>query len=119
MKGTLWRSASKPTECSLSPGGRLIPTTRSPQRKRRKCVTPSNRFARGKPGRGPKLNMSWVCEFSADAEKDLKEMPKAIQQLVARVMTQMETNPYSGQRHSPPWRRLERRVPEAHRRLPA
>jgi mRNA-degrading endonuclease RelE of RelBE toxin-antitoxin system len=40
--------------------------------------------------------MSWVCEFSADAEKDLEDLPKAIQQRVARVMTQMAIDPFQG-----------------------
>jgi mRNA-degrading endonuclease RelE of RelBE toxin-antitoxin system len=38
--------------------------------------------------------MSWVCEFSANAEKDLKDLPKAIQQRVARIMSQMAIDPF-------------------------
>jgi mRNA-degrading endonuclease RelE of RelBE toxin-antitoxin system len=40
--------------------------------------------------------MSWVCEFSEDAEKDLRDLPKAIQKRVARVCTQMASDPFLG-----------------------
>ena len=40
--------------------------------------------------------MSWACEFSEDAEKDLRVLPKAIQKRVERVMTQMATDPFQG-----------------------
>jgi mRNA-degrading endonuclease RelE of RelBE toxin-antitoxin system len=40
--------------------------------------------------------MSWVCEFSEDAEKDLRDLPKAIQKRVARVIAQMATDPFQG-----------------------
>ena len=40
--------------------------------------------------------MSWVCEFSEDAEKDLRVLPKAIQKRVERVMTHMATDPFQG-----------------------
>ncbi len=40
--------------------------------------------------------MSWVCEFSEDAQKDLQDLPKAIQKRVARVMTQMAADPFQG-----------------------
>jgi mRNA-degrading endonuclease RelE of RelBE toxin-antitoxin system len=40
--------------------------------------------------------MSWVCELSADAEKDLEDLPRAIQKRVARVMTQMAIDPFQG-----------------------
>ena len=40
--------------------------------------------------------MSWVCELSEDAEKDLRDLPKAIQKRVARVLTQMASDPFQG-----------------------
>ena len=40
--------------------------------------------------------MSWVCELSEDAEKDLRVIPKSIQKRVARVMTQMAADPFQG-----------------------
>ena len=40
--------------------------------------------------------MSWVCELAEDARKDLREVPKAIQERVARVMMQMSTDPFQG-----------------------
>ena len=36
--------------------------------------------------------MIWVCELAEDARKDLREVPKAIQERVARVMMQMATD---------------------------
>jgi len=40
--------------------------------------------------------MSWVCKFSENAERDLRRLPSAIQRRVARVLTQMESNPFQG-----------------------
>ena len=40
--------------------------------------------------------MSWICELAEDARKDLREVPKAIQERVARVMMQMATDPFQG-----------------------
>jgi mRNA-degrading endonuclease RelE of RelBE toxin-antitoxin system len=40
--------------------------------------------------------MSWVCELTEDAKKDLRDVPKAIQERVARVMMQMATDPFQG-----------------------
>ena len=40
--------------------------------------------------------MSWVCELTEDARKDLHRAPKTIQERVARVMTQMATDPFQG-----------------------
>ena len=40
--------------------------------------------------------MSWVCEITEDAEEDLRHLPKAIQKRVARVLTQMEADPFAG-----------------------
>jgi mRNA-degrading endonuclease RelE of RelBE toxin-antitoxin system len=38
--------------------------------------------------------MNWVCELTEDAEQDLRKLPKAIQKRVARVLAQMESNPF-------------------------
>jgi mRNA-degrading endonuclease RelE of RelBE toxin-antitoxin system len=40
--------------------------------------------------------MSWICELAEDARKDLRDVPKAIQERVARVMMQMATDPFQG-----------------------
>ena len=40
--------------------------------------------------------MNWVCRFSANAEQDLHDLPKAIQKRVARVLTQMASDPFRG-----------------------
>jgi len=40
--------------------------------------------------------MSWVCELAEDARKDLRDVPKAIQERIARVMMQMATDPFQG-----------------------
>jgi mRNA interferase RelE/StbE len=40
--------------------------------------------------------MSWVYELTRDAEEDLRDLPKAIQKRVARVLTQMEADPLAG-----------------------
>jgi mRNA-degrading endonuclease RelE of RelBE toxin-antitoxin system len=40
--------------------------------------------------------MNWVCELTEDAKKDLRDVPKAIQERVARVMMQMATDPFQG-----------------------
>jgi hypothetical protein len=40
----------------------------------------------GTRARGSKSNMSWVCEFTQDAQEDLKKLPRNIQERVARVL---------------------------------
>ena len=40
--------------------------------------------------------MSWTCELSHDAEQDLTNLPKAVQKRVARVLTQMQQDPFAG-----------------------
>jgi mRNA-degrading endonuclease RelE of RelBE toxin-antitoxin system len=40
--------------------------------------------------------MSWACELTEDAERDLRELPKAIQKRVLRVLSQMESDPFQG-----------------------
>jgi len=40
--------------------------------------------------------MNWVCEFTGDAEQDLRSIPKSIQKRVARVVAQMTSDPFQG-----------------------
>ena len=40
--------------------------------------------------------MSWVCEFTNNAKQDLRGLPEAIQKRVARVVTQMASDPFQG-----------------------
>ena len=40
--------------------------------------------------------MNWVCELTEDAMKDLGDVPRAIQKRVARVLAQLETDPFQG-----------------------
>ena len=40
--------------------------------------------------------MNWVCKLSDDAEKDLSDLPTAIQKRVGRILVQMETDPFQG-----------------------
>jgi hypothetical protein len=42
--------------------------------------------------------MNWACKLTADAERDLRGLPKAIQKRVARVLTQMADDPFQGVR---------------------
>lgn len=40
--------------------------------------------------------MSWACRFSADAEQDLRGIPKAVRKRVARALAQMASDPFQG-----------------------
>ena len=40
--------------------------------------------------------MTWACEFTEQAKEDLRSLPKAIQKRVARVVTQMASDPFQG-----------------------
>ncbi len=40
--------------------------------------------------------MSWVCDLTDDAKRDLRNLPKPIQKHVARALDQMQTNPFQG-----------------------
>ena len=40
--------------------------------------------------------MSWECDITEDAQKDLQALPHAIQKRVARVVDGMETDPFQG-----------------------
>jgi len=56
--------------------------------------------------------MSWACELSRDAEKDLRGLPKAIQKRVGRVLSRMEADPFQGDvtaLHGDEWQGILRR----------
>ena len=38
--------------------------------------------------------MNWVCRFSANAEQDLRGLPRTIQKRMARVLTEMVADPF-------------------------
>jgi mRNA-degrading endonuclease RelE of RelBE toxin-antitoxin system len=40
--------------------------------------------------------MSWVCELTDDAKRDLRRLPKDIQKRVAGVLDQMQSDPFQG-----------------------
>jgi len=40
--------------------------------------------------------MNWVCELTKDAEGDLGDLPKNVQKRVARVLAQMQADPFQG-----------------------
>ena len=40
--------------------------------------------------------MTWACEFTEEAQKDFRGLPKAIQKRVSRVVTQMASDPFQG-----------------------
>jgi mRNA-degrading endonuclease RelE of RelBE toxin-antitoxin system len=40
--------------------------------------------------------MTWACELTEDAERDLRGLPKGIQKRVARTLTQMASDPFEG-----------------------
>lgn len=40
--------------------------------------------------------MSWVCDLTKDARGDLQDLPKAVQKRVARVLEQMQSDPFQG-----------------------
>ena len=40
--------------------------------------------------------MSWVCEITGGAKRDLRGLPKAVQQRVAHVLDQMAGDPFQG-----------------------
>jgi len=56
--------------------------------------------------------MSWVCRFSANAEQDLRGLPKAIQRRVARVLDHIASDPFQGDvkaLQGPEWKGVFRR----------
>jgi AbrB family looped-hinge helix DNA binding protein len=40
---------------------------------------PWNSLRQGRPGHGPRSSMTWACELTEDAERDLRGLPKGIQ----------------------------------------
>lgn len=40
--------------------------------------------------------MTWTCDLTEDAQKDLRNLPKNIQKRVARVLDQMQQEPFQG-----------------------
>jgi mRNA-degrading endonuclease RelE of RelBE toxin-antitoxin system len=40
--------------------------------------------------------MSWACDLTDDAKEDLRSLPKPIQKRVARVVEQMQHDPFQG-----------------------
>jgi len=40
--------------------------------------------------------MTWACELTEDAERDLRGLPKSIQKRVARTLTQVAADPFEG-----------------------
>jgi mRNA-degrading endonuclease RelE of RelBE toxin-antitoxin system len=40
--------------------------------------------------------MTWACEIADAAKRDLRNLPKAIQNRVARVIDEMTTDPFRG-----------------------
>jgi mRNA-degrading endonuclease RelE of RelBE toxin-antitoxin system len=56
--------------------------------------------------------MNWVCKLTEDAEQDLRKLPKSIQKRVARMLTQMESDPFQGDvkaLHGEDWKGVFRR----------
>ncbi|MGA3018699.1 MAG: type II toxin-antitoxin system RelE/ParE family toxin [Bryobacteraceae bacterium] len=64
--------------------------------------------------------MSWACNFTEDAQKDLEALPGAIQERVARVVDNMETDPFQGDVKAlvgPEWKGVFRRRMGSYRLL--
>jgi mRNA-degrading endonuclease RelE of RelBE toxin-antitoxin system len=40
--------------------------------------------------------MTWACELTADAERDLQGLPRAVQRGVPRVLDHMASGPFHG-----------------------
>jgi mRNA-degrading endonuclease RelE of RelBE toxin-antitoxin system len=56
--------------------------------------------------------MNWACDLTDDATEDLKDLPKAIQKRVARVVEQMQHDPFQGDvkaLHGDEWKGVFRR----------
>jgi mRNA-degrading endonuclease RelE of RelBE toxin-antitoxin system len=56
--------------------------------------------------------MSWVCDLTKDARGDLQDLPKAVQKRVARVLEQMQSDPFQGDvraLHGDEWKGVFRR----------
>ena len=56
--------------------------------------------------------MSWVCELTDNAKRDLRDLPKGVQKRVSRVLDQMPTDPFQGDvkpLHGDEWKGVFRR----------
>ena len=40
--------------------------------------------------------MNWACDLTADAEKDLRELPRSIQARLTQVLDQLGASPFQG-----------------------
>jgi mRNA-degrading endonuclease RelE of RelBE toxin-antitoxin system len=40
--------------------------------------------------------MNWACELTDDAKRDLDDLPNAVQKRVARMLDQMQGDPFQG-----------------------
>ncbi len=40
--------------------------------------------------------MNWVCDLTDDAKRDLRDLPKPVQKRFARVLEQMQADPFQG-----------------------
>jgi mRNA-degrading endonuclease RelE of RelBE toxin-antitoxin system len=46
--------------------------------------------------------MTWACELTEAAEKDLKDLPRKVQERVARTLDQMAADPFLRRRKGAP-----------------
>jgi len=56
--------------------------------------------------------MNWAFDLTDDAKEDLKNLPKAVQKRVARVLEQMQHDPFQGDvkaLHGDEWKGMFRR----------
>jgi len=56
--------------------------------------------------------MNWASDFTRDAERDLRRLPKSAQRAVARALLMMESDPLQGNvkaLHGAEWRGVFRR----------
>lgn len=56
--------------------------------------------------------MNWACDLTDDAKEDLKGLPKPVQKRVARVVEQMQHDPFQGDvkaLHGDEWKGIFRR----------
>ena len=40
--------------------------------------------------------MNWTCDLTADAEKDLRELPLSIRERLTQVLDQLGASPFQG-----------------------
>ena len=64
--------------------------------------------------------MSWACELTEDAERDLLDLPRDVQRRVARALDQVAANPFEGDVKAlkgPEWKGIFRRRAGSYRIL--